>query len=128
MAGNETRGQQAIVLIYIFGTAISRTGGEQLCHAVARRPAAGPGLTIGIGAVLGQLRRVKTQEPDAVLVEPEAVAIAGTAEPRNRWRRLIEGSRHQRRNSKQRDGQQRSARAAKERFAMAESRPDFTTR
>ena len=128
VAGNQASGQQAIVLIHVFGTAIGGTGGEQLHHAVARRQAAWPGLTVSIGAVLGQLGRVNTQEPDAVLAEAEAVAVAGTAEPRNRRWRLIEGSGQQCRSSKQPDGQERPARAAKERFVMAEPTQDFTTR
>ncbi len=128
VAGNQTGGELAIVLIDIFGPAIGGTSGEQLHHTIARCPAAGPGLTIGIGAVLGQLGRVNTQEPDAVFPKAKAVAIAGTAQPDDRRWRLIEGRRHQCRNGKQPDGQERSARAAKERFAMAESRQDFTTR
>lgn len=128
VAGNQTGGQQAIVLVNIFGTAIGGPSGEQLHHAVACRPTAWPGLTVGIGAVLRELRCVNTQEPDAVLAEAEAVAVAGTAEPGNRRWRLIEGSRDQCSSGKQPDGQERPARAAKERFAMAESTQDFTTR
>ena len=38
--GNQTGGKQAIILIYILGAAIGGTSGEQLRHAIARRPAA----------------------------------------------------------------------------------------
>lgn len=128
VAGNQARGQQAIVLIHIFGAAVGRPPGEQLRHAVARSPAAGPGPAIGIGAILGQFGRVKAQKPDPVVTEAQAIAIAGPTGPGQGRRRLIEGSRHYRRGDQQPNGQQRPAGAAKQRLALVESGPDFTTR
>lgn len=126
--GNEAGGQQAIVLVHIFGTAIGRTGSKQLCHPVARHLATAPGSAIGRRAVLCQLGRIQTQQPDTVLAEAETVAIAGAAKPRDGQRRLIEGSRDQGSQSKHPDGQERPGGTAKAWSMTAESAQDFTTR
>ena len=126
--GNQAGGEQAIVLVHIFGTAIGRTGSKQLCHPVARRPATAPGSAIGRRAVLCQLGRIQTQQPDAVFAEAETVAIAGAAEPRDGRRRLIEGSRDQGSQGKHPDGQERPGGTAKAWSTTAESAQDFTTR
>ena len=126
--GNQTGGQQAIVLVHILGAAVCWTGSEQLCHPVARRPATAPGSAIGRGAVLRQLRGIETQQPDAVFAQAETVAIAGAAEPRDRRWRLIEGSRNHCSQGKHPDGQERPGGTAKAWIAMAESAQDFTTR
>lgn len=74
---DQTDGEQAIILIDIFRATVGRTGGQQLRHAIARYPAAGPGLTIGAGTVLRELGSIETQQPDTVLAQAQAVAIAG---------------------------------------------------
>ena len=126
--GNQAGGQKPVILVDVFGAAIGRTGGEQLRHAVARGPAAGPGAAIGVDTVLRQLGRIEPQQSDAILAQPEAVAIAGATEARNgRWR-LIECSRNHRRQSQQANGEKRPDGAAKETVALIESGPDFTTR
>ena len=127
-AGNEAGGQQAIVLVHIFGTAIGRTGSKQLCHPVARHLATAPGSAIGRRAVLCQLGRIETQQPDAVFGQTETVAIAGAAEPGDRRRRLIEGSRNHGSQGKHPYSQEHPDGTAKEWVAMAESAQDFTTR
>jgi hypothetical protein len=120
--------EQTIVLVHIFRPAISRTGGQQLSHAIVRRTAARPNRTIGMGAILRQLGRIKAEQPDAVLPEAEAIAVAGAGGTRTRLRRLIERGRDDCRGDQKPDGQERPAGAAKQRFALVESRPDFTTR
>jgi hypothetical protein len=42
-ASDQAGGEQAVVLIDIFGPAVSRAGGQQLRHTIACQPAAGPG-------------------------------------------------------------------------------------
>ncbi len=126
--GNQTGGQQAIVLVHILGSAVGQTGSKQLCHPVARRPATAPDSTIGRGAVLCQFGGIETQQPDAVFAQAETVAIAGAAEPGDRRRRLIEGSRNHGSQGKHPYSQERPDGTAKEWVAMAESAQDFTTR
>lgn len=103
-AGNLTGGQQAIILVHVFRAAIGGTGQKQLRQAVARDAPARPWPAIGIGALLRQLGRIKAQQPDAVIAKSEAVAVAGTAQPRNRRRWLIEGGRDHRSKGEQADG------------------------
>lgn len=126
--GNQAGGQQATIAVHVFRAAIGGTGGKQLRHAVASRPAATPALAIGASAILRQLRRVQAQQPDAVLTKAETVAIAGAAEPGDwRWR-LIEGGSDHGRRGEHSDRQERTGRATKETVTMVESMKDFTTR
>jgi hypothetical protein len=121
-------GEQAVVLIDIFGAAIGWTGGQQLRHAITRRPATGPGRPGGIGTVLRQFGCIQAQQPDAILPEAQAIAIAGARRAGNGCRWLIEGGRDDRRDGQQPYRQERPDGAAKQRFVLVESRPDFTTR
>ena len=126
--GNQTGSQQPIVLVDIFGATIDRTGSEQMRHAVARSPAAGPGPTIRVGTILGQFGGIEADKPDAVHAQAEAIAIAGATMPGNGRRRLIEGGRNHCRDGQKPDGEERSTGATKEAVALAESTQDFTTR
>jgi hypothetical protein len=83
---------------------------------------------MGIGTILRQLGRIEAQQPDAILPKAEAVAIARTSRAGNGRRWLIERCCDDGRYSQHPDGQQRPAGATKQRFALVESRPDFTTR
>jgi hypothetical protein len=125
---HQAGGEQAIVLIDIFGAAVSGTGRQQLRHAITRCPAAGPGRTGGIGTALRQFRCIQAQQPDAIRPQSEAIAIARASRAGNGRRGPVQRRCHERRDSQHPYGQQRPAGATKQRFALVESRPDFTTR
>ena len=117
-----------MILIDVFGSAIGRAGGQEIGHAVARRPATGPVAAIGRGAILRQFGRIQTEQADAIGAEPEAVAVADAAEPGNGRRRPIERSRDQRQNAENDDGQNGPAGAAEDGIAVVLSTQDFTAR
>lgn len=81
-----------------------------------------------MGAILRQLGRIEAEQPDAVLPKTQAIAVAGASGTGNRRRWLVERSRNHCRGNQEPDGQERSTGAAKRRFVLVESSPDFTTR
>jgi len=125
---HQTGGKQALILIDILGAAIDGPGRQQLSHTVACPAATGPGLAIAIGAVLAQFGRIEAEQPDAIIAQAEAVAVAGLTTSRHGRRR-----RFQRRGDDANHGedeycQERPAGAAKDGIALGLSTQDFTAR
>jgi hypothetical protein len=121
-------GQEPVILVDILGAAIRRAGSEELGHPVARCAATGPGLTVICHAILRELGGVEAEKANAIVTQPEAVAIAGTGKAGNRRRRAIQGGRDHGQNGQHRYGQDGSTRTPKDGIAPASSLQDFTTR
>ena len=121
-------GQKTIVLIDILGATIGRACREELSHAVACDPAAGPGLPVNTGAVLCEFRGIEAQQAYAVPAQAEAVAIAGAGVAGNRRRGPIQRGGNQCQNGQNSNGEDSPARTPKDGIVPASSLQDFTAR
>jgi hypothetical protein len=128
VAADRAAGEQAVVLILVFGDAVHRARSEKRGHAVAGFVAAGPVAAVGPGARLGKFGRVEPQEANPVVAEAEAVAVTGPglAGHRRWWRVELRG--HQRQHSQNHNGQQRTTAAGKDAVSVGLSTQDFTAR
>lgn len=128
LAGNRAGGEEASILIGIFGPAIDGTGSQQCREAIACGAAARPGPAVCRIAILGQFRRIEAQQADPHIAQTEAVAIADPRLPRYRRRGLIEQRGEQPGAGQNDDCQDGTARTAEERKAIQLPTPDFTDR
>lgn len=110
-AADGAAGQQSIVLIAALGTAIDGVAREQARHPIAGGPAAGPGLTGGVGAVLRQFGRVEAEQAHTILTKAETVAVAGARHAADGRRKRIQSGRSHRDNGQNGDAQNGPARA-----------------
>lgn len=127
-AGHNAGRQQPVILIGILRAAIGGAGGQQLRHAITRRPAARPGLAVGAGALLRQFGRIQAQQADALVAQAKAVAITDAPLPPDRRWRLIEGRGKHSQRRQNGDGQQRPTGRAKDGVVFGLSTQDFTAR
>ena len=116
-------GQQPTILVVPLRPAINGASGKQLAHAITRRLAAGPLPSVACGAVLRKFGSIYAEQAHPILPQPEAVAIAGTALPPDRWWGSVEQRRTPCGTGQNEYGQNRAAAAGEPSMTCQ----DFTT-
>jgi hypothetical protein len=105
LPGDRAAREETVVLVLVFGAAIDFSIGEERRHAITGGAAARPAGAVAGCAILRQFWGVDAQQADAIVAQPEAVAVAGASVAGHGWRRGIEPRGDQREPRQDDDGE-----------------------